>query len=219
MSYKVLIIDHDDTVVISTETIHYPCFISFMMMHGRDMREQIPIEKYLEYNLLGDIREFYLDKVGLPEELLAEETLYWRECVNNCVPKVYDGLREILIDFKDRGGKIFVASHSEKKFILRDYEENRLPTPDGVFGYDAPRELRKPSAKIVDEVISRTGCKREEILIVDDLKHGYDMARASGVAFAYAGWSHSVIAIVDFMKKSADFHLEAVEQLRTLLLK
>ncbi len=218
MRYKALIIDHDDTVVNSTETIHYPCFVSFMQRLGRDMRDEIPIEKYLEYNLFGNVRDFYLIRVGLSEELLDEETLYWRECVNNYVPKVYDGLQDVLASFHDMGGKIYVASHSECKFILRDYEQNLLVTPDGVFGFDSPRALRKPSPEIVSTVMVQTGASRDEILVVDDLKHGYDMARAAGVAFAAAGWAHKVEAIENFMKKSADFYLSTTDEFRALLL-
>ncbi len=218
MRYKCLVLDHDDTVVKSTECIHYPCFISFMQMQGRDMRDEIPIEKYLERNCLGNIMEFYLNDVGLSQELLDGETRYWRECVNNCVPIVYDGLREILTRFCDMGGKIFVASHSESRFILRDYKENGLPTPDGVYGYDAPDGMRKPSPRIIEDIIKATGFDKDEILVVDDLKHGYDMARAAGVAFAAAGWAHSVPAIESFMKSNCDFYFSSVKALSDFLL-
>ena len=30
MRYKCLVLDHDDTVVNSTATIHYPCFCEFL---------------------------------------------------------------------------------------------------------------------------------------------------------------------------------------------
>lgn len=217
MRYKCLVIDHDDTVVNSTETIHYPCFISFMKMQGRDMENEIPIEKYLEYNCLGNIMEFYLNKVGLTQELLDEETLYWRYCVNNYVPKAYKGIKEILTRFRESDGKIYVASHSESRFILRDYKENDLPTPDGIFGYDAPSDLRKPSAKIIDSIITETGIPREEILVVDDLKHGFELAKNSGVTFAAAGWGYNVPKVESLMRDVADYYLKSPSDLSHLL--
>ncbi|MBP3308538.1 MAG: HAD family hydrolase [Clostridia bacterium] len=217
MRYRCLVIDHDDTVVNSTETIHYPCFISFMDMQGRDMREEVPIEKYLEYNCLGNIMEFYLDKVGLSQELLDEETLYWRDCVNNYVPKAYEGIREILTRFRELGGKIYVASHSESRFILRDCKENGLPAPDGIFGYDAPSDLCKPSPKIIDTIIAKTGIPREEILVIDDLRHGFELAKNSGVTFAAAGWGYSVPRVEALMRSVADYYLKSVSDLDNLL--
>ena len=217
MRYKCLITDHDDTVVKSTETIHYPAFISFMKMQGRDMTKQISIEKYLEHNCTGSIIDFYLNEVGLSKELLEKETAFWRECVNNCVPKAYDGLKEILSRFKSMGGKIYVASHSESRFILRDYKENQLPTPDGVFGYDSPKELIKPSPLIVDSVREKWGFSKDEILVLDDLKHGYDMAHSAGVDFAAAGWGYSVLKVEELMAGISKYYLKSVNDLSELL--
>ena len=56
-----------------------------------------------------------------------------------------------------------------------------------------------------------------EILVVDDLKPGYDMARAAGVDFAAAGWAYDVPEIADFMRKNCDFYLEKVEELKKAL--
>ena len=30
LRYKCLVLDHDDTVVNSTATVHYPCFVEYM---------------------------------------------------------------------------------------------------------------------------------------------------------------------------------------------
>ena len=57
----------------------------------------------------------------------------------------------------------------------------------------------------------------DELLMVDDLKPGYDMAHACGVPFACAGWSHDDPEIRAFLRRFSDFYLEAVQALEPLL--
>ena len=62
------------------------------------------------------------------------------------------------------------------------------------------------------------GLKPEELLMVDDLKTGYSMARACGVTFACAGWSDNQIPMIrEFMRENSDYYLESVEALEGLL--
>jgi cellulose synthase/poly-beta-1,6-N-acetylglucosamine synthase-like glycosyltransferase len=56
-----------------------------------------------------------------------------------------------------------------------------------------------------------------EIIVVDDLKPGYDMAKGAGVDFAAAGWAYDVREIEDFMRENCDYYLETVEDLRKIL--
>ena len=56
-----------------------------------------------------------------------------------------------------------------------------------------------------------------EILVVDDLKPGYDMARSAGVDFAAAGWAYDIPEIREFMQKNCDYYLNSVEDLRKIL--
>ena len=85
--------------------------------------------------------------------------------------------------------------------------------------------MRKPAPGTLFDLMKRFDLKPEEILVVDDLKPGYDMARGAGVDFAAAGWAYDVEEIEafmrnncdDFMKENCDFFLETVEDLRKLL--
>ena len=47
--------------------------------------------------------------------------------------------------------------------------------------------------------------------MVDDLKPGYDMARAAGVDFAAAGWAYDVPEIEGFMRKNCDYYFKTVQ--------
>ena len=49
MRYKCLVLDHDDTVVNSTATIHYPCFCEFLK-EVRPQATHYTLEDYFRWN-------------------------------------------------------------------------------------------------------------------------------------------------------------------------
>ena len=97
---------------------------------------------------------------------------------------------------------ICVISHSFDFNIRRDYAANGLPEPDAIYGWELPPERRKPDPWAVMRVLERFKLRPEEALIVDDLKPGYDMARAAGVPFAAACWAYDVPEIRQFMESN-----------------
>ena len=61
------------------------------------------------------------------------------------------------------------------------------------------------------------GFRPEELLVVDDLKPGYDMAKAAGVPFAAAGWANDISEIEQFMRKNCGLYFKKVPELRQYL--
>ncbi len=51
---------------------------------------------------------------------------------------------------------------------------------------------------------------RSELLMLDDLKPGYDMAKSCGVDFAAAGWSNDIPEIESFMRSNCDKYFKTV---------
>lgn len=217
MKYKCLVLDHDDTVVDSTQSIHFPCFISFLEKYRPHLIDRYTPELFLEKNFIPGIIPFFRDEIGLSDEEILIEEEYWREYVKGHIPRAYDGIKEIIEEFISHGGIVAVSSHSFRHYIERDYSENNLPTPHEIFGWELEREKRKPSTFAIDTLIEKYSLKREEILVVDDLKTGFDMARASGVSFSASGWAYNVPLIEDFMREHCDLYLERVEELYNLL--
>ncbi len=217
MKYKCLCLDHDDTVVNSTATIHYPSFIEYLREHRPHLADNYTLESYFVKNFHPGVISLFRDEVGLSEEEMKEEEEYWAEYVKNHIPSSYDGMAEIISEFRARGGIIAVTSHSFTHYILRDYQANNLPTPDIIYGWDMPPEDRKPSPFSILDLMKRYNLSPEEILVVDDLKPGYDMARGAGAHFAAAGWAHDVKEIEDFMRDNCDYYLKEIGELKHLL--
>lgn len=217
MKYKCLVLDHDDTVVNSSASIHFPSFVEYLKIYRPHLSDKYTFEEYILKNFHPGIVSLFVDEVGLSEKELAEEEKFWSDFVKGHIPKAYDGMAEIISEFKSRGGIVAVDSHSLTEYIKRDYEANSLPSPDVIYGWDIPKEMRKPSPKTIFDLMQRFSLREDEILVVDDLKPGYDMAKGAGVDFAAAGWAYCVPEIEKFMKANCDYYLSSVSELRSLL--
>jgi len=210
MKYPCLVIDHDDTLVNSTATVHFPAFQAFMSEKRPQI--QMTLEEYFALNFEPGVIPLFRDICGLNEKEMQEEQDFWFEFVKDRIPTAFPGMREILWQHKNRGGLICVVSHSFEEYIRRDYAHNDLPDPDLVFGWDLAPELRKPAPWSLYEIEKRYDLRPSQLLMLDDLKPGYDMARAAGVAFAAAGWSNDVPEIVGFMRSRCDWYFKTVEE-------
>ena len=201
MRFRCLVMDHDDTTVNSTATIHFPSFLAYLKLVRPEA--SYTLEDYFRKNFDPGIMALFTGELGFSEQELEGEFRFWQDWVRTRVPSAYPGICEILRRHKDAGGYIAVVSHSMRENIERDYRENDLPMPDVIFGWEQPPE--------------RFGLEPQELLVVDDLKPGYDMARAAGVPFAAAGWANDIPEIEQFMRKNCDFYCKTVADFDRLL--
>lgn len=215
MRYRCLVMDHDDTVVNSTATIHFPSFLAYLQKVRPE--KTYTLEDYFSKNFDPGIISLFTDELGFSKREMDEEFAFWQEYVKTRVPKAYPGIREILERHKAEGGLLAVISHSVRDTIVRDYRENGLPQPDVIFGWELPEHQRKPHPWPMEQLMQRYGLRPEEILTVDDLKPGYDMCRACGVPFAAAGWANDVPEIERFMRQNCDFYFKTVAELDAFL--
>ena len=216
MTYPCLVLDHDDTVVNSTATVHYPCFAEYTAKFFPKAK-RYTLEEYVLKNFDPGVYDFFHGEVGMTEDDMKHEQAYWHEYVQHHVPQVYDGMRDLLWDYANAGGTICVVSHSLSPNILRDYRENGLPEPDAVFGWESPADERKPNPYPLEQIMRRFGFDRGELLMLDDLKPGYDMAHSCGVDFAAAGWSNDIPEIEGFMRENCDKYFKTIPELEKFL--
>ena len=64
----------------------------------------------------------------------------------------------------------------------------------------------------------KLGFTAEQMLVLDDLKPGYDMAKAANVRFAAAGWSNDIPEIEAFMRQNCDLYFKTIETFGDYLL-
>ena len=209
MKYPCLVVDHDDTVVNSTATVHYPCFVEYTQKYFPHY--SCTLEEYFVKNFDPGVVALLRDEVGMTQEQMMAEHAYWNAYVQNHVPQAYPGMREILWEQKRRGGLLCVVSHSYRHNILRDYRENDLPEPDAVYGWECPPELRKPNPWALERIMETFRLEPNQMLMLDDLKPGFDMATAAGVPFAAAGWANDIPEIERFLRASCERYFKRVE--------
>ena len=65
--------------------------------------------------------------------------------------------------------------------------------------------------------MERFDLEPSELLMIDDLKPGYDMARAVGVDFAAVGWAYDIEYIENFMRRNCPLYFKTVSELAAFL--
>jgi phosphoglycolate phosphatase-like HAD superfamily hydrolase len=219
LRYPCLVVDHDDTSVMSTPRVHYPAHVE-AMRRLRPGTEPVSLEGFLKKNFHPGLLPFLSGEVGFSPSELAEAYGIWREFTSSRVPEFFPGILDLYAEYKEKGGILVVVSHSEVPMIERDYRAAGCALaamPDLVFGWDEDSERRKPSPYPLAETLRRFGLAAGEVLVLDDLKPGADMAAAVGVDFAAAGWGHSIPEIRAAMSGLCRYYLDTVEELRPAL--
>ncbi|MCF0110498.1 MAG: HAD hydrolase-like protein [Erysipelotrichaceae bacterium] len=218
LRYKCMILDHDDTTVNSTASIHFPSFLITM----KELRPEsddlkMTLKDYYEINCNPGIFSYYKDVACFSKQELQYEFETWKDYVSQHTPSVYEGMKELICDFMNAGGILCVVSHNHVENILRDYDYNKLPHPSCVYGCEYPEEMRKPSVKIIDDICDRFHVTKKEILLLDDLVPGFEMAVNGGVDYVVARWAHEASGVTEFVKNHNSHCAYKPEELRKYL--
>ncbi len=214
-NYRCIVLDHDDTVVRSSETVNHPAMLDALktMRPGMTISYRDFMVKCYEWL---DFPNMCKHEFGFTEEESAEEYEMWKVYVRTHIPPPYEGMKELLERFRAEGGLICVSSHSSEENIARDYQLHFGFQPDHIYGWEL-KEQRKPHPYTLEHIMKTYGFKPEEILMVDDMRTGFEMAAACGVPFACAGWSHADEAISIPMRKNCQYYMASVQELEAFL--
>ena len=63
LRYRCLVLDHDDTTVNSTATVHYPAFVEFMKIYRPDL--SMTLEEYFRYNFDPGVIDLFTKICGM----------------------------------------------------------------------------------------------------------------------------------------------------------
>lgn len=213
LKYKALVLDHDDTVVASTQSVHYPAFVKAI----NQIRPGHPVLSLMDFqkmNLNPGLISYYREVLAMSdEEILREETL-WREFAKGIVPQPYPFINDILLKYTQHGGLIFVSSLNYLEIIQRDYLAHfpQVVLTD-VFCKDQYEELIKPNPQQLFEIMATYDLNSNDILMVDDLQYGLQMAQQAQVDFAYAQYSQISPHNHRYFKQQAQIILNRPEEL------
>lgn len=216
LKYPCLVLDHDDTVVQSEATVNYPffCYILDKFRPGTTITLQEYTHGCFHYGFADMCRKRY----QFSQQELVEEYLGWKEYIKSHIPAPFPGIENIIRRQKEAGGFICVVSHSCNENITRDYEAHFGILPDAIYGWDLPEEQRKPNPYPLEQIMKTYGFKPQELLVVDDMKPAWEMARRAGVSIAFAGWGQKDFPeISEEMKNLCDFSFDSTDSLEKFL--
>ena len=216
LKYPCLVLDHDDTVVQSEATVNYPyfCYILDQLRPGT----RITLDEYVNGCFHVGFAEMCRLWYAFTDQELAEEYEGWKSYIKSHIPAPFPGIQQILLRQKAQGGKICVVSHSCDDNIRRDYETHFALQPDLIFGWDYPEEQRKPSPWPLQQIMKTYGFRPEQLLVVDDMKPAWEMARKVNVPIAFAGWARNEHPeIVEEMTRICNFSFSSPEKLENFL--
>lgn len=216
LKYTCLVLDHDDTVVQSESTVNYPffCYILNEFRPGRTITLEEYVRGCCDLGFAQMCKQWY----GFTKAELKEEYERWQEYIMDHTPAPFRGVGEIIRRQKEQGGLICVVSHSCTRNITRDYEAHFGLQPDCIFGWDYPEHQRKPNPYPLIEIMKQYQLSPKDLLVVDDMKPAYDMAKAAGVEIAFAGWGRKEYPnIYAQMKSLCDYTFDTPEELTAFL--
>ena len=216
LKYPCLVLDHDDTAVASELTVNYPCFL--LALEKFRPGETMDYPEFVDWCFRHEFTDFLRIKYNFSDEELLEEYHMWQDYSKTHIPPAYEGVRELILEQKKRGGLVCVVSLSTRENILRDYRVHFGVEPDLIFSCDDPREQRKPNPYPLEQIMARYSLSPEQLLMVDDLPTGYQMASKTGVPIAFAAWSRQESPkLLKAMSEICDFTFHSTKDLRKFL--
>jgi phosphoglycolate phosphatase/pyrophosphatase PpaX len=216
LKYPCLVLDHDDTVVQSEATVNYPffCYILDQFRAGTTITKQEYMEGCFHLGFANMCRKWY----NFTEQELVDEYAGWKEYIRHHIPAPFPGIDRIIRRQIQEGGKICVVSHSSQENISRDYAAHFGIQPDDIFGWDYPEHQRKPSTYPLEQIMKKYHLSPSQLLVVDDMKPAWEMARGAGVPIAFAAWGRlEYPGIVAEMETLCDFSFHSTEELEKFL--
>ena len=155
---------------------------------------------------------------GFTEQELVDEYRGWQDYIMTHIPPPFPGIERIIRRQKEEGGKICVVSHSCEQNITRDYETHFGILPDEIYGWDYPECQRKPNPWPLERIMEKNGYAPSELLVVDDMKPAWEMARKAGTAIGFAAWGRQEYpAIVKEMTGLCDYAFQTTTDLEKFL--
>ena len=217
LKYPCLVLDHDDTVVQSEATVHYPCFEEFLKIYRPGT--VYTLADYVRDCGIMSFVDLCRVRFEMTEKELQEEYHFWKNYVQTHIPLPFPGVKELLETYREAGGTVCVVSMSSEDTILRDYRLHFSFEPDRIFGCDLPEEHRKPGTWPIEEIIRQYGFTADQLLVVDDMTLAVPMARNTGCPMAFAAWGrldHPEVCAK--MEQCCDYVFRTPEELKRFLL-
>lgn len=171
-----------DGVIIDSEPIHFEVDMQTMRDLGFDISSK-ELEKYVgttnEY-MFSDLKNKYNIKQSIKEIINYKVELTKKKVIQSNLGPI-EGIKELLVDLKNKNIPTAIASSSPRSFIdvvvfkfnLQDYFKYIISGEEVVNG--------KPDPDIYIEAAKKLGLSPEDCTVIEDSRNGVLAAKAAGM--------------------------------------
>lgn len=187
---KCLILDHDDTIINSQESIHYPLFVDVLKILRPNI---IPIdfEKFIELsNELGFVKMCRM-LYHYNEKEIQFEYEHWKIHSSLIEAPAFEGIKEFLTAFIEIGGVIIVYTMNSKQNVIKDYERLFNFVPNRIISHDQYYILRKPYRLSILKELHNLNLTVEDCIFIDDTPMLLELKHRLNMDFIAANWAKS----------------------------
>lgn len=187
---RCLILDHDDTLMDSQVSVHYPIFLETLSMMRPTMKKP-SFEEFVtrsnQYGFEAYIRTVY----QFTQAEVDAEIAFWRQQVPLKKANIFDAVAAVVSDFVRAGGILVVYSYSDSSMILNDYARFFDFKPHDIIGFDDVVSHQKPARVPLLKIMHKHQLKASDCLLVDDMPLLIHTARRINMDMVAAKWSLS----------------------------
>jgi beta-phosphoglucomutase-like phosphatase (HAD superfamily) len=187
---KCLILDHDDTIINSQESIHYPLFVEVLSILRPNI-QPLDFERFIEIsNELGFVKMCRTLYHYTPAEIEFEYQ-YWKKYSSLMLVPSFDGIKELLDAFVKAGGIIIVYTMNSKDNVLDDYQRLFNITPDVIIAHDQYYVLKKPYRLSILKALHDLNLSVRDCIFIDDTPMLLELKDRLNMDFIAANWAKS----------------------------
>ncbi|MFW5852734.1 MAG: HAD family hydrolase [Nanoarchaeota archaeon] len=214
LRYKCAVVDHDDTAVDSTRLIHYPIYRE-LLGEMRPDYEIMSLDGFINMNRNQGIKRHYVEDLNFTEDEWKYAFELWlNHPLRKTIPSFYEGFIEIFEKFSSANGIFAVVSHSDENAIRMHYSNKGNLMPKFIVGANGNPDYNKPNSWPLDKIMEMYDVGSRDIIVVDDLEPGINMAEKRNVDTFGVGWSHEN---PDSFKERCTFYSDNIEDLEGVL--
>lgn len=178
---KAVIFDMDG-VIIDSEPIHFEVDMQTMRDLGFDISSE-ELEKYVgttnEY-MFSDLKNKYNIKQSIEEVINYKVELTKKKVIQSDLEPI-EGIKELLVDLKNKNISTAIASSSPRNFI--DVVVSKFNLQDYFNFIVSGEEVHngKPAPDVYIETAKKLGLPPEECTVIEDSRNGVLAAKAAGM--------------------------------------
>lgn len=206
MKYQGIIFDIDGTLISTNQLI----FDTFNFVTNKYLNKKLTEEEIISF--FGPTEEIILKEMFPDnfEQVVEDYYDYYKS--NHHIAKIYQGIKELIIDIKNHSVLLSVYTGKGKRSSMITLEEIGVAHYfDMIVTGDDVKE-HKPSAEGILLFVNKFNLAKEKVLMVGDAVSDVKAARFAGVDYASVLWDSYAAEKVKQINNNKLFH--SVEELR-----